>query len=46
MDVAPNGRAPSPRRPPAPKSKPVRSLPETQEGGPGKAGGMISLPYP
>gem|GEM_PF-6960043 len=46
MAVAPNGRAPSPRRPPAPKSKTVRSLPRTQEGGPGKAGGMILLPYP
>ena len=28
--------APSPRRPPAPKAKPVRSLPGTQEGGPGE----------
>lgn len=31
---------------PAPKAKPMRSLPGTQEGGPGKAGGMISLLYP
>ena len=40
-----------PRAQPAPAPsaegpKPVRSLPGTQEGGPGKAGGMISLPYP
>lgn len=33
---------------PAPKAKakPTRSLLGTQEGGPGKAGGMISLLYP